>query len=976
MPLDADASAGVGVEAVLGPTNTGKTHYAVERMLSHKAGIIGFPLRLLAREVYDRVASMRGKGAVALLTGEEKITPPGAQYYLCTVEAMPLDWGADFVAVDEIQLCADADRGYVFTDRLLRARGRKETLFLGADTMRGRIEALLPKAKITTRPRLSTLSYSGSKKISRLPARSAVVAFSVDQVYAIAELLRRQKGGAAVVMGALSPRTRNAQVDIYQNGDVEHLVATDAIGMGLNLDLRHVAFAGLGKFDGRRSRMLTPSEIAQIAGRAGRHTSDGTFGVTGDAEPLSDELALNIMENRFEPVRALEWRNASLDFGTVPALMASLDMQAPAHGLRRARDADDLVALRTLWRDPDVQDKTNGGSAVRRLWDCCQIPDFRKVSASEHAALVSKIYHFLISADGAIPADWIAKEVKRLDRIDGDIDQLSRRLAYMRTWTYVSNRGGWLEDAAHWRGVTRALEDRLSDALHQRLTQRFVDRRTSVLMRRLKQKEKLVAEVSETGEVTAEGEHLGKIDGFRFTPDPSASPDEQKRLRSASMGALQGWFAHRADKFYNAPDTEIDVTEQGGLMWGDLAVGRLEAGADALSPKVRAFVDDMLEPPVVEKIERRLGHWITRRVAALFEPLIALRDDEALTGLARGVGFQIVEGLGVLERRMVADDVKALDQDARTLLRKHGVRFGQHSIFMPALLKPAPTRLRLVLWGLAKKLDEIPGAPPPGHVTVPVVGGEPDGFWLCAGYRAAGSRAIRIDMLERLADLLREQDSRGGFEATPDMLSITGLTLEQFADLMGGLNYKAEKGERPKAAKPDAPAEEAKAPEAEGETPAGETAASEAAAEAPAVEEAPAETAAEEPADEAAPAQEPADEAAPAETPNEVAEPAAESADAGSQTEPEAPEVEVFYTFTYQRRQQNNRRSGQPRGDRKEGGQRRDGFKKGGKRPPKGKGKRDERDNKPRQFSAAPKPSKGPDPDSPFAALAKLKDQS
>ena len=956
MPLDADASMGVGVEAVLGPTNTGKTHYAVERMLSHKAGIIGFPLRLLAREVYERVVEMRGKGAVALLTGEEKITPPGAQYYLCTVEAMPLDWGADFVAVDEIQLCADADRGYVFTDRLLRARGRRETLFLGADTMRGRIEALLPKAKITTRPRLSSLSYSGSKKISRLPPRSAIVAFSVDQVYSIAELLRRQKGGAAVVMGALSPRTRNAQVELYQNGDVEHLVATDAIGMGLNLDLKHVAFAGLGKFDGRRSRMLTPAEIAQIAGRAGRHTTDGTFGVTGDAAPLNDELALNIMENRFEPVRALEWRNANLDFGTVPALMSSLEMQAPGHGLRRARDADDLLALRTLWRDFDLQDKTTGGAAVRRLWDCCQIPDFRKVSASEHAALIGKIYHFLISRDGAIPADWIAKEIGRQDKVEGDIDQLSRRLAYMRTWTYVSNRGGWLEDAAHWRGVTRALEDRLSDALHQRLTQRFVDRRTSVLMRRLKQKEKLVAEVSEAGEVTAEGEHLGRIDGFRFIADPTATPDEQKRLRSASMGGLQGWFAHRADKFYNAPDTEIDVTEQGGLMWGEVAVGRLDAGADALSPKVRAFVDEQLEPPVVEKIERRLSHWITRRIAALFEPLIALRDDELLTGLARGVGFQLVEGLGVLERRKVADDVKALDQDARTLLRKHGVRFGQHSIFMPFLLKPAPTRLRLVLWGLAAKLDEIPGAPPAGHVTVPVVGGEPDGFWLCAGYRAAGTRAVRIDMLERLADLLRDQDSRGGFEATPDMLSITGLTLEQFADLMGGLNYKAEKGERPKAAKVvEAPKEDAKAPE--GETASEKPAGGDETPEAVVVEDAKAE--AEEPKSEA-PA-EPETTTEPTVAPDATEEPA---------------EVEVFYTFTYARRQQNQRRSGPPRGDRKDagGGERKGGFKKGGKRPPKGKGKRDDQDNKPRQFSAAPKPSRGPDPDSPFAALAKLKD--
>ncbi|MEM7522717.1 MAG: helicase-related protein [Pseudomonadota bacterium] len=818
------------VEAVLGPTNTGKTHYAIDRMLSHRSGIIGFPLRLLAREVYDRIVAMRGAPTVALLTGEEKITPPSAQYYLCTVEAMPLDWGADFVAVDEIQLCADPDRGYVFTDRLLRARGRKETLFLGADTMRGRISALMPKARITTRPRLSSLSYAGSKKISRLPARSAVVAFSTDQVYAIAELIRRQKGGAAVVMGALSPRTRNAHVALYQNGDVEHLVATDAIGMGLNLDLKHVAFAGLSKFDGRRTRGLTPAEIAQIAGRAGRHTADGSFGVTGDAPPLDDEFALNIVENRFEPVGALEWRNPVLEFGTVPALTASLERPAPHPGLRRARDADDLIALRTLWREPELQDMTRGGAAVRRLWDCCQIPDFRKSSQSEHAALVSKIYRFLVSAEGAIPSDWIAGEVAKLDRVDGNIDQLSRRLAYMRTWTYVANRGGWLAEAGEWRGKTRAVEDRLSDALHLALTREFVDRRTSVLMRRLKQKEALVANVSDTGEVTAEGEHLGRIDGFRFIADPGAGAEEQKRLRAASLGTLQGWFAHRADKFYNAPDTEIDVTEQGGLMWGEIAVGRLEPGADVLSPRVRAFIDEMLEPPVVEKIERRLSHWITRRIAALFEPLIALRDDEAITGLAKGVGFRLVEGLGVLERRPIADDVKALDQDARTSLRKHGVRFGQHSIFMTALLKPAPTRLRLVLWGLLEKLDEIPAAPPPGHVTILADESAPDGYFIRAGYRRAGARAIRIDMLERLADLLRDQNARAGFEAKPDMLSITGMTLDQFADLMQGLGFAAERAERPKVkAPPEPPKTEAPAasetadPSAEAETAAAET---------------------------------------------------------------------------------------------------------------------------------------------------------
>lgn len=1035
------------VEAVLGPTNTGKTHYAVDRMLSHRTGIIGFPLRLLAREVYDRVVAMRGKPTVALLTGEEKIAPPTAQYWLCTVEAMPLDWGADFVAVDEIQLCADPDRGHVFTDRLLRARGRRETLFLGADTMRGRIQALLPKARITTRPRLSSLSYAGPKKISRLPARSAVVAFSADQVYAIAELIRRQKGGAAVVMGALSPRTRNAQVALYQNGDVEHLVATDAIGMGLNLDLRHVAFAGLSKFDGRRHRRLAPAEIAQIAGRAGRHKSDGTFGVTGDASPLDDATALSIMENRFEPVGVLEWRNAALDFGAVPALMASLERQAPRPGLRRARDADDLIALRTLWRDPDIRDATSGGAAVRRLWDVCQIPDFRKTSGAEHAALIGRIYRFLVSAEGAIPSDWIAGEIARQYRTDGNIDQLSRRLAHMRTWSYVANRGGWLAEPGEWRGRAREVEDRLSDALHLALTREFVDRRTSVLMRRLKQKEGLVAEVTDTGDVVAEGEHLGRVDGFRFIPDQKAGAEEQKKLRAASLGSLQGWFAHRADRFYNAPDTEIDVTEQGGLMWGEIAVGRLEPGADILAPRVRAFVDEMLEPPVVEKIERRLGHWITRRVAALFEPLAALRDDEAVTGLAKGVAYQLIEALGVLERRAVADDVKALDQEARGLLRKHGVRFGQHSVFMPALLKPAPTRLRLVLWGLKEGLDEIPASPPPGLVTIPAEAGAPEGFYLRAGYRLSGARAIRIDMLERLADLIRDKDARAGFEATPDMLSITGLTLDQFADLMGGLGFVGEKGERPKPVRTEAEAPkpaEASADAAAPEAAAAETAPTEGAApeasepeagEATPPAEAPSEAEAQ-----AAAAKAEADIAAqmnedvepeapkPAEpAPDPVAEPASDPAaetasDAAAEAAPEAadappaapdaaetaeaapaePETEVFYTFTIARRgggrgrgdhgrgergRGDQNRGDQSRGGRGEGGRgeggrgepgrREDGQRRNdkGKRPPKkgGKSKSGPRDDKPRTYSAKPEKSKGPDPDSPFAILQKLK---
>jgi len=911
-PDDRDAT----VIAVLGPTNTGKTHYAIERMLAHRSGVMGFPLRLLAREVYDRVVALRGPRAAALITGEEKIAPAGAQYVLCTVESMPLDWGAEFVAVDEIQLCADPDRGHIFTDRLLRARGAQETLFLGSDTMRARIAALIPKARFVTRPRFSRLEYAGSKKISRLPPRSAVVAFSTEAVYALAELIRRQKGGAAVVTGALSPRTRNAQVALYQNGDVQHLVATDAIGMGLNLDLRHVAFAGLSKFDGRRHRALEAQELAQIAGRAGRHLADGAFGVTGEAPAPDPDIIDRIVSHRFDPAPKLHWRNARLDMGAVPALLRSLEAQAPNPNLVRAREAEDMVALRALWADPDIQQRARGGAAVRLLWDVCQTPDFRKSAPADHAALLERIYRFLLSDAGVIPSDWIDGQVARLDRTDGDIDALSKRLAHVRTWAYVANRGRWLDDPGGWRERTRAVEDRLSDALHARLTQRFVDRRTSVLMQRLKQKERLVAEVSDTGEVIVEGHAVGRLEGFRFRPDPEAGAIELKTLKAASQQALQAHLGARADKFYNAPDTEIDVTDQGGLMWGADAVGRLEPGPDPLSPSVRAFVDEGADPAIADKVTRRLTHWIERRIKALFEPLTAMRDDPAMTGLARGVGFQLIEALGVLPRRAVQDDIKQLDQEGRALLRKHGVRFGQHHVFMPALLKPAPTRFRLLLWALHAKFDEFPSAPPPGLVTIAAVPGAPEGFYPRAGYRLCGSRALRIDMLERLADMIRQRDARAGFEAAPEMLSITGCTLEQFAELMTGLGYAAERGERPKprpvkaakAAAPDAATAaategadpEAAAPEAANET---ETTPDSAAPEAAA-----AETAA--PAEDQPAEDHPADDQpAPAEAETAQADPAlAGSAEAGSadpdsaqpgSAQPAAPvETEAFYTFT------------------------------------------------------------------------------
>ncbi len=930
------------IVAVLGPTNTGKTHYAIERMLGYRTGVIGLPLRLLAREVYDKIVAIRGPSVVALVTGEERIVPPRTQYWVCTVEAMPEGMGTDFVAIDEIQLCVDPERGHVFTDRLLRSRGTNETLFLGSDTMRGPIAALVPEAQFIRRERMSQLVYSGSKKISRMPARSAIVGFSVDNVYAIAELLRRQKGGAAVVMGALSPRTRNAQVDLYQNGEVDYLVATDAIGMGLNLDVNHVAFSSLTKFDGRRMRPLAPNELAQIAGRAGRGMSDGTFGVTGEAPPLDEGVAQAIMDSRFTPMKKLNWRNAALRFGSIDALIDSLEVSPDNEHLIKARPADDLNVLKSLSQVTEVVARASDGPSIRLLWDVCRIPDFRGISHAEHASLLEVIYGHLHER-GSIPDDFMARQIRRIDQTHGDIDALSKRLAYIRTWTYVAQRNGWVRDESHWREETRTVEDRLSDALHDRLTQRFVDRRTSVLLRRLKQKEALLAEVNDKGEVTVEGEFVGRLEGFRFTPDKSAQGTEAKALKSASLQALAPQFHLRADRFYNAPDTEIDFTDQGGLMWGEYAVGKLVAGAEPLKPVVEVFVDEAAGPDVEQKVQRRLQHFIDRKVAALFEPLLNLSRDEELTGLAKGFAFRMVESLGVLPRVQVAQEVKDLDQDARGALRKHGIRFGQFTIFMPLLLKPAPTRLRLVLWALSGGLQEFPEAPPPGLVTVPVAKDAPQGYDTMCGYRDAGERSIRIDMLERLADMLRSEDSRGGFEAKPDMLSITGMTLEQFADLMQGLGYKAERGEREKA-KP-VPTEQ---PVAEAE-------------EQPVVDETPTANAE---ADDVGITTEAVAEAS--ESTDAAAE--APATEKSAESKLDEPEIEVFYTFTWGRQRQQNR------GPRREQGQ--------GKGKPRGKpqgkphGKKGGKPQGAKTFSSRPpKKEKAIDPDNPFAAaLMGLKD--
>ncbi len=816
-------ASGRGVTAVLGPTNTGKTHFAIERMLAHSSGVIGLPLRLLAREVYGRVAARVGTEAVALITGEEKIIPAHPRYRVCTVEALPSQTDASFLAIDEIQLAGDLERGHVFTDRILNLRGRDETLLLGAGTMRGIIEKLLPGVTVITRPRMSMLTYAGSKKITRLPRRSAIVAFSADEVYAVAELIRRQRGGAAVVLGSLSPRTRNAQVELFQSGDVEFLVATDAIGMGLNLDVDHVAFAQERKFDGYQYRRLTASEFGQIAGRAGRHTRDGTFGVTGQVDPLDDDLVEALENHHFQSVRTLQWRNRSLDFRSLDALKASLDRTPGIEGLSKAPPSIDVTVLERVGRDRDVADLATNRERVQLLWDICQIPDYRRIAPANHAELVSEIFRF-VARDGAVPDEWFARQVAFADRTDGDIDTLSNRIAHIRTWTFAANRQNWVLDPRHWQERTRAIEDRLSDALHERLTQRFVDRRTSVLMKRLRENAMLEAEITTSGDVLVEGQHVGSLQGFRFTPDPKADGPDAKAIAAVAHRALSGELERRAEKIARAPNPELLLSVDGTLRWLGAPVGKIVSTDDMLRPRLVLLADEGLSGPARERVQDRVDLWLKSHVETLLKPLFDLLAGAELTPAARGIAFRIVEGQGVLDRSELADELKALDQESRAGLRKLGVRFGAYHVYVPAMLKPAPSALNALLWALKNHgldtpgLAELPQLSASGRTTILVDPTFARPLYRVVGYRIAGNRAVRLDILERLADIIRPliawkptSDNLvppdgavdgNGFTVTVSMMSLLGCSGEDFAGVLKSLGYRLDR--RPAPAKPAA----------------------------------------------------------------------------------------------------------------------------------------------------------------------------
>mgnify|MGYP003574879139 FL=1 len=801
---------GASLTAVLGPTNTGKTHLAVERMCGHASGMIGFPLRLLAREVYERVVAVKGNAQVALITGEEKILPPGARYFLCTAESMPTDREVAFLALDEGQMGADRERGHVFTHRILSARGFAETMILGSETLRPMIRTLLPDADIISRPRFSTLSYSGAKKLSRLPRRSAIVAFSAEDVYALAEMLRRHRGGAAVVMGSLSPRTRNAQVSLYQSGEVDYLVATDAIGMGLNLDVSHVAFAGLAKFDGRRHRRLTVSEMAQIAGRAGRHQRDGTFGTVqlgAEGETMFDPAEIEAIEQHsFDPLTHLEWRNAKLDWRSLARLIASLDEYPQSPVLRRASPAIDFQVLKRLAGEEDIAAQATSPAAVQRLWNVCGLPDYRKTGAEAHARVVGRMFRHLSEGNGHLPTDWIAREVAQLDNLQGDIGQLADRIAAARTWTYAAHRPNWLADPDEWRERTRSLEDRLSDALHERLTSRFVDRRTSVLLRDLGGRASdLMTQVDDDGTVAVEGEAIGRLSGFRFEVDATARLSEKKMLLAAAERRLPQELHRRARMLIEDGNASFalcaDPGEAPGVLWQGHHIARLVRGRDTLHPKIQPdrALDSLgtdIRKAVIERLYRWLFDETGQKLAALAQ-LADLANDRQQPAAVRGIAVRLTDAAGVVDRRDVNDLITALPTDARRTLTRTGVRFGALDLFTPQLLKPEATRWRLALWA-ASRGQPMPASPAAGTATLDMAGpdmagaAEGQGHMLkVSGFRDFGDQAVRIDLIERVAEAAHSaREGRRPFQLDRSLAVSIGCHPRTLSRLMAVLGFR------------------------------------------------------------------------------------------------------------------------------------------------------------------------------------------
>ncbi|NDE64706.1 MAG: helicase, partial [Proteobacteria bacterium] len=780
--------------AVLGPTNTGKTHFAIERMLQFGSGIIGFPLRLLAREVYEKCIQKVGIEKVALITGEEKIIPPYADYFLCTVESMPLDINAEFIAIDEIQMCADPERGHIFTDRLLNMRGDKLTMFLGSNIMQNIIQKFVPEVEFIFKDRFSKLSYSGHKKISRLPGRTAIIAFSVDEVYALAEFVRRQRGGAAIVMGSLSPKTRNAQVELYQSGDVDFLVATDAIGMGINMDIDHISFNNLNKFDGRRNRHLRLTEIGQIAGRAGRYMNDGTFGITGKCDELSPEQIDKLENHKFDSVINIYWRNSNLDFTNIENLLNSLDQKPYDHSLLRNKDLLDENVLKTLIVKNNQITTDYKNNNLSTLWECCQIPDFTKSSYNEHIDIVKKVFEFLVSDKGKIPNEWMRAQLSGLDNESGNIDTLANRISHVRTWAYVSYKKNWVENSDYWISKTKDIEDKLSAKLHEELSKSFIDRRISILSKHLKQDAKLETKISEKDEVIIDKQFIGTIKGLKLNLDFSSTA-LQTDIKSIKKAARQGVVEELKKRINNIIQEDIknaalELKEDFKIFWKDNPIATIIPGKDYLNPKIKLLIDDSLDVDEQSELKNYLEKWIDKEKNLHLNDLIKTSKVNLENSYARALCFRLFENHGVLKRLDAEDLLKNLDKDQRANIKKIGIKIGRYHVYQPLMIKPKAVNLKIIFWNCFNNKIQREKCPTFGLNFLKNFETKNKEFLLICGFETFENYIVRVDILEKLFIKILNSTNNNQFSISSEMLNLLGCGKEDFEKLLKLMNYK------------------------------------------------------------------------------------------------------------------------------------------------------------------------------------------
>ena len=776
--------------AILGPTNTGKTFLAIERMLEYGNGVIGFPLRLLAREVYDKIVLKIGYERVALVTGEEKIIPPKADYYLCTVESMPQDINFEFAAIDEIQMCADPERGHIFTDRLMNYRGDKLTMFLGSDTIKKLLTELVPETEFIYRERLSKLTYSGYKKISRIKPRSAIIAFSVDDVYALAEFVRRQKGGAAVVMGSLSPKTRNSQVEIYQSGDVDFLIATDAIGMGINMDIDNVYFSGLKKYDGKKIRDLRDSEIGQISGRAGRYMNDGSFGTTGDCERLTDEQIDKVENHRFDDVLNIFWRNGNLDFTSSQNLIQSLSVRPPQDNLQRNKDLIDETTFRFLVSEKSNLNFNNHQNFVKLLWECCQIPDFTKSSYNEHTDIIYKVFSFLSSDKGKITNDWMKQQLSNLNNYEGNIDSLANRISYIRTWSYVSNKSNWVENADYWIAKTKEIEDRLSEKLHEELSKSFVDKRISVLSRGLKQDIELNTKIIDTNKIYINEHYIGKINGLKIELDYSSTnlDTDIKSLKKAARSGAQQELKNRIEKIINHQEL-LELKEDLKIYWQDSKIAEIKPGKNYLNPVIKLFIDDTLEDNDFSNLKLTIENWIEKEKQKHLNDLISIEKTSLKNSLARGLAYQLFENNGVLNRETASNMIKNLNKEERYELRKKGIKIGKYHIYQPRMIRPNAIKFKTILWKCFNSTKEM-SYPNFGINFLKNFKNKNKNFLRICGFETFGNFIIRVDILERLFIEIINRSKDYKFKLDSKILNLLGCTKDDFINFIKLIGYK------------------------------------------------------------------------------------------------------------------------------------------------------------------------------------------